>query len=368
MTYEAVTSASAIERVTECAASAVLPKVRRASGPDAERGTEIHGYIRAILAGVKQETALEAVPPQWRETCAKIDFQRLLAGVDVAQSEVAYAIDVQSMKARCLGANIGREYSRFDITATEIPGSCDIDALHYNTGARVVIDVKTGHSRVAPCRENTQIMFFALAMMLLTGANQIEGRIAYISESGEVWNDAHVFTRLELELFADELETTVLKRVPEARRVYLENGTAKVKQGDHCRYCDSMTYCPAYTSLARTMATDMEQIAAKVEELTDEQAGVAWTKVKAVLTLAESVEKSLKERARQSPFPTPDGKIVTALPKRGRECFSASSAIEMLRARGATDADISSLYRVSGPSVEIRAVKPKRQLARRSAA
>ena len=58
------------------------------------------------------------------------------------------------------------------------------------------------------------------------------------------------------------------------------------------------------------------------------------------------VLESLKARARQDPLPIENGKIVTAISFE-RNDFDRSAALDMLRARGATDEDIRSLYRAS---------------------
>lgn len=347
-------TASAIERTLECAASVVLPQVRRASTSASSRGTVIHEYARAVLVGTARETALAAVPAEWRDTCAHLDFSKLGGDLSDVRCEMAYAYDVVARTARELGSNIGRDYGRFAITATEIPGSDDIEGMRID-GVPVALDIKTGFERVTACSENAQIMFFALVLMLRTGADEVEGRIAYVREDGSVSIDAHTFSRFDLETFADALEDGHAS-INAARRVFLAGGAPAVTEGSHCKYCASMSACPAYVSLARTMATDVDSIAGKLETLTDEQAGAAWAKAKAVESLLERVLDALKARARQSPLPTPGGKLVKAIPMKGRESFNHGAAIDMLRTKGASPEEIRGLYRIGEPGEQVREV------------
>lgn len=357
-------SASGIERTEACAASVVLPRIARASEPEAERGTSIHNFARAVLAGAPRDKALAAVTePAWRETCEHLDLTRLGGDLHDVRSEVAYALDVVGRTARELGVNIARGYT--GIGDVELPGSCDIEGTRFDD-VPVVLDIKTGWEPVAPCAENPQIMFFAWVRMLLTGAPAVEGRIAYVREDGSVRLDSHTFERFDLECFADGLEE-MAGLVIATRRAYAAGATVQVARGSHCRYCEAMPFCPAFTQLARTMATDLVDVRASIAELTPAQAGVAWSKAKAVETLLEEVLDALKERARLAPIPTPEGKLVKAIPMKGREFFDTQAAIAMLRAKGATADEVGTLYRVGPPGEQIRAVNPPKTRRGRAA-
>ena len=71
-------SASSIDRVEQCPASHVLPRVEETSDA-AERGTEIHEFLRLVVTSPEhREQYLGLVPLAWRNTCVNLDLNALL--------------------------------------------------------------------------------------------------------------------------------------------------------------------------------------------------------------------------------------------------------------------------------------------------
>ena len=341
-------SASGLQRVLECTASVVLPGVHT-SGIHAERGTAIAAFIRrAMVGGV--DAALKLVPvDEWRETCRTLDWRKLCGDLSDVRGEMAYALDVSAGTARELGSNLGRKYPATG--PSEIVGTCDIEGMRID-GVPVVADVKTGLS-VTPCEENAQIKYFALVTMLRTGAPEVEGRILYLREDGDVLVDPHTFTAFDLESFRDELGE-MLARVRHAEERSARGETLTVYGGEHCKYCPAMQACPRFTALARAMVTDLPAVKTRLAMMPPEEQGRAWVLANDIEKLLEDVQTSLKEIAREHPIPLPNGQVVKET-RSTATSFDRETALAMLRARGATEEEIHSLY-TSTPTKPVKAV------------
>lgn len=365
-------SASGLERAFECAASLVLPRVNRGSAY-ADRGTGGHGFVRSVLTGTPIANALEIVAdPELRETCARIDFRKLGGDLLDVRCEIAYALDPFARTARELGQNIGREYEAAaeragaPLTPDEIPGSDDIEGMRPD-GVGVVLDMKFGWDEVTPCAENAQLGFFAAARMLLGGVGVVEKRIAYVRPNGDVRLDSAEFTRFDTDTFLDDVEAALL-RVRRARRVYLAEGRVDVSAGAWCKYCDSMSYCPEYVSLARAMLPALEDVEPRIAMMSQVEKGTAWRQAKKIETLLGRVLDALKAHARQESYPTDDEHEVR-VSSYMRSDFSTGAALGLLKSKGATEAEIAGCYtQVPVHSVkELKIKGAKRKRAKRAA-
>ena len=324
-------SASALARAIECPASVALPQVATTSDA-ARRGSQIHGYIAARLAGVSRASALALVDAEHHPTCEGIDFAKVGGDLSAVKAEAAYAYDVRQRSVRLVGHNVGRNYG--PMGDNEIAGTNDFEGLRLD-GVPVVADVKTGQP-VTACRENPQMMFHALVQMIRTGASEVDARIIYVREDGGVKLDSWTFDVFTLEEFADELDV-MLGRVTRAR-LAVAQGDVRVSTGDHCRYCPALQACPAYVSLARTMATDLDGVAQKIAALAPDDAGKAWALLDRVGKIYDVTKDALKAYATQQPIPLPNGQMVKEVPYE-RSAFNQGAAIALLRGKGATDED-----------------------------
>ncbi len=340
-------SASGLARAIECPASLALPQVATSSDA-ARRGSQIHSFIAAGLMGVSKAEALKLVDAEHRATCEGIDFAKVGGDLSAVKAEAAYAYDVRQRTVRLVGHNIGRNYG--PMGDDEIAGTNDFEGLRLD-GVPVVADVKTGQP-VTPCRENPQMMFHALIQMLRTGASEVDARILYVREDGNVKLDSWTFDVFTLEGFADELDV-MLGRVTRARLSVLQ-GDVRVSKGEHCSYCPAMPACPAYTALARSMRGDMELAYAKLGALTLEERGNVWDIAKACEKVVGNVLEGLKALAHQEAFPLPNGQTVKEIPFE-RSTFNQSAAIALLRGKGATDEEIGLLF-APFKGTQIRAV------------
>lgn len=343
-------TASSLERVLECPASVVLPQIFAGVGEDAERGTAIGRFVRDVLAGEPFEASLERVPrPEWRATCAALDFRTICGDLVDVRAEVAYAVDPAQQTARLLGLNLGRQYP--DLADGEFCGTNDLEG-RTASGREVVCDLKSGRE-VTSCAVNPQLMFHALARWLVTGATEVEARILYVREDGRVFPDAHVFTAYELELYADALESLVT-RIRETREGHAREGLGAivVTEGRWCGYCPAYSACPAKTALARAMLPELRAVS--TESMTLEEAGAAWIFASEAEKLARAVKDRLNDMARMAPLPTRPGKVVRETVSHST-VFAQGQAIALLREKGVTQAEIDCLF-VETPTRPVREV------------
>jgi hypothetical protein len=324
----------------------VLPQVYT-TGKYAERGTTIGAHIRRVIGGMfAGDSAKQIGNPDWRETCLALDWRKLAGDLSDVTGEMAYALDVETDSARVLGTNLGRNYPATG--ETEIAGTSDIEGVRID-GVPVVIDVKSGQP-VTDAEHNPQLKFFALARHLLTGAPEVEGRIAYVAEDGSVRLDAHVYDAFALESYGDELRA-VPGRIAAMRKLVVLGEVPPVSSGDHCTYCPAKPACPRYVALAREVVreaggiagADAETIPARLAAMTPEEQGAAWHKAKEVEALLKHVIDALKSLAKQEPIPLPSGKTLRAISVTSSRIVQ-SAALDMLREKGATEEEIATLY------------------------
>ncbi len=302
-----MSTASGLEREIECPASAVLSPTVQESGEYAERGNAIHVFCRSVLAGTPRSLALAQVPDgQWRETCEHIDFAVLCAGVFDVRAEVAYRLNTDTEEARELGINLGRRYP--PRAANEVDGTNDFEGRDF-VGRRVVVDIKTGFNLVTRCQDNPQMKFHAGVQMLIHETDAVEAKIAYIGVAGEIRWDVHVFTRLELDLYGDQLVAR-RERIARANETILSGGRLEVNAGSWCQYCPAKISCPKFTALAHAMLGDLRDAAQKWGTLTPDQRAVAYLHASEAKVVAESILESMKGLARTEPIALPNGKIL----------------------------------------------------------
>lgn len=306
-----MSTASALEREIECPASAVLSPICHESGEAAERGTAIHVFCRSVIAGTPRTVALAAVPEgPWRETCEQIDFAILCAGLTEVRAEVAYRITASEEgedTVRELGINLGRKYP--PRAANDTDGTNDFEGQEPIGGLWVVTDIKTGYWPVTSCKDNPQMKFHARALMLLHDVDRVKARIAYIAVDGQISWDVHVFTRLELDSFADVIAAR-RERIARANVALKAGERLVVHAGDWCRWCPALDVCPRYTALAHAMVGELRDVHAKWGAMTEEERAKVTLMAFEARDLAERIVETQKARARQTPIDLGNGKVL----------------------------------------------------------
>lgn len=342
-------TASTLEREIACPASEALPASREASSDDADRGTEIHAFIKHA-ATMPLHEALAAVPKSLRELCASIELGKIHGGLTNVRSEVSYGIRLGHEHAEVVGVDIDRRYPT-DRGEEWLFGSNDVEGERFD-GLLDTGDVKTGND-VTAAADNPQAQFAARAIQLVTGEDEVASRIIYVRPSGYVHIDWHVFTRLELETFEDRA-IEARASVRQARADYAAGKPLTVSPGDHCKYCPAIASCPAKMSLARAMVGELaeldqairidksEGVGRLVSQLSPEQAGQAVRKLAEVKDLHDRIKGALQLYAGRTPLPVGDGKEYRPITF-AKSGFSREKALALLEAKGATPEEIAAL-------------------------
>jgi hypothetical protein len=330
-------SASSCERTIACPAWLALPHVHR-TGDEADRGAEIHRFVRNVLTGTPHADALSRVSPEHRELCARIDWRSLGGDLHNIRCEVSYGLKPFLGLARELGENLGRKY--VDLEPDEVPGTLDIEGETLD-GRQVVIDLKTGFELV-DSEDNGQGKHLCACRAIMAGCSSVEFRIAQLRPDGTFDRNDCMYDTFEIDTFCDDLSSAILK----SRRYkgIVASGLAPdTAPGDHCRYCPAMEHCPAHVSLVRSMLPTLENIEGQLQSLSVVDAGRAWDKAKQLEKLLDRVMESLKARAKNTPLPLSDGKELRETSYKKQQ-FVQSQALALLDSLGASGEQIAACY------------------------
>lgn len=292
-------SGSGLERRARCPGSAHLPSAPDTNEASAQ-GTANHEReeVAIDLGGVKSPVV-----------------ELALRGSNVHQTEVAYAVDVETGTARQIGAKLGRNYG--DLSPTEIPLTVDLVCL--DTSA--VWDWKS-RKRVADPTENYQLRLAGYAAAKVNGWDSVTVGIGYLSDNAHA---VGTMTSLDMDVLLADL-----------RAIYAGLKAAEASPASHlatgpwCEYCPAMAWCPAQTNLARAMVGELEAAVGQIEQWTPEAVGRAHVKLKAFEDLAERVKKAIRLRAQREFIPLPGGKKVLAMSEQSRTSYDAHAMAERL--------------------------------------
>lgn len=345
-------TASGLERVEACPASASLPAVFSTTDAS-ERGTVIHRFLENILRGRHPKLCVAQTPARYREIVSRIDVARVRGQFDTENATVdvepAYSFNIFSGEVRHLGSGIGRAYP--EPKSGDIFGTTDVAGVSWWDGVDVVVDWKAGFDEVPPPEENLQIGFAAFARATLRRKTEVEGRVGYVRPSGAIDYVPHVFNSFELHGIEDRL-VSIYERA-KAAQVSLANGEApKLHVGPWCKYCPALTACPAQMDLVRAMGSTVNSIDRRIYALTPEEQGLAWVRVEAVLRTAQRIKDVLKDAAALQPIPVDNDREVREVTLQ-RKHFDREGALTMLRAKGATAEELASLE----PTVPVKQVR-----------
>lgn len=320
-------TASQLQRIVGCPASAVLPAVIEQVGDKALRGTGIHRYLQ-VVATQGKKAALSSTPKGYHAECNAIDVDWIVSRGDVeSQTELAFRYNVFSGTARCLGT-LDRDYpdpERGDLFVT-------VDLVQY-FGAVRVVDYKTGQ-RVTACGENWQMKLAALAATGAFGRDATDMRLAYLEPDGS-WDfdDAHADT-IDLDGWAADLKATYLE-VETAATILERGGVPDVRPTeDGCRWCPCWQSCPAKTAQIVALRSELATItptsfAARLATVEAPEAGKAWTTLKLLERFVEAGKAALVERAGVEPLPLPSGNVLRVV-EQEREYLDGYVAFDVI--------------------------------------
>ena len=326
--------ASGLDPTLKCPASAVLPKVREPSGPEAERGVVIHKFLENVIA-LGRDKALELVPADYRVECAMVDVDALLAGLSNIRCEETWVVDVL--------ANTARLDDGAEPTDAEFRGRFDLIATN-TEGVPVGADYKTGRD-LGDIMQLYQLRLLGLALHLATGQPWVEIRAKYIEPDGAV--------RIKSELLGPSDHDETLKtlrglraKILKAAEQYAQHGAAgvAVSTGDHCRFCKCIHQCPSKMQFIARTLPDLEFVSDSIDILDPAAIGIAWTKLREVKDLLARVEPVINEMTKRvAPVPLPNGKVLKFVDKTTK-ALNHSRLIQLAKNKGAADDEIAKCY------------------------
>lgn len=288
---EPVTTGSGIERTVACRASAVLPRVYRASSRWAARGTEVHAYLERIANGATPADSLLLVAEEHRPACEAIDLDAIRPELRLS-AEVALAYNPVTDTARVLGQSIERDYR--SITEDEWPLTVDLAGLAPD--GVVVGDWKTGWAKLARTGSNWQMKGGSLALARAFDRDHADAQLIYLRDGKMAWRDRAGFDAFELAGIAAELRETH-ERVRADRLAFAAGRHVEPTEGSWCRYCPSYWSCPAKVALVRWALTGEGSSQTGPADVV-----VALERVRAGKKALELVEKQLLAAAEADPM------------------------------------------------------------------
>jgi hypothetical protein len=354
-------SASKLELAELCIASTVYAGFTTVSEAS-ERGIIKHSFHYDVLE-LGREEALKRVPEQHLDMCRRFNTEALPAGQRGAWAgEVAFALNIETGKARELGRNIGRDYTKAGATPFDLCGTIDILGMTPDRGAVICVDLKTGWTRVTRATKNLQLLFAAVCASKVYGVDAALGAILYADEDGDPFWDSTKIPWDAVDLAAaEERIITIGRAAHEAQRLFHDGDpeTGEVKNprmvaGPHCKYCDAINTCPAQGALVRRF------IALPDETENDFRKGLSENDVashafRRLIAAKAAVEKALGivyARAARSPIALGNGKVLGTVSVE-REYLDAAKVHEVANALyGPTAASIAIDMKASKASIE----------------
>lgn len=270
-------SASGLGRALHCPAAYALPAVFGES-EHASRGRSVHRFIEAVQRGTDVESVLADSAPEVRALCSKIDLRRIPRGLP----ELSMAYDVATGRARVMDAT-GRYY---EVSETEIPGTCDLYVAPTDTTPARVIDWKTiVHDQPDEHLYRPQLEFYALCLARVHRLSSVGCEVYTIGEDGAV----SVAAQWTLDVWALADVATVLRRVWGRVQAERLKPLHDVTTGAHCRHCNAWLSCPA--QLASVGAV----LGVELSSMTREQAAEAYLRARAAEKHVERIKTLTRE-------------------------------------------------------------------------
>lgn len=300
-----MTSPSSYGRELACLASVVLPH-SRSTGPRAVRGTELHRFMCAMGKAATQEEkaeALLAVPEEWRDAAASIDWERMpTLNPETGIPELALAYDPVTGAVRELGRGGALEHDDIEelLRPGEIGGIIDWCAL--TPDAVYVCDWKFGWQSLDRAEVNGQLRLYGLFASKLFQKDSAIVSFCRIFDSGMVAWDIATIDAMKLDLSEVGLRQH-LQSVEAAQLAYRNDGTIpKMVEGSHCTYCPAWRFCPTKTAL---LLSTIEQEPNKAPELArlpqplnHDVVSRMWSKLKQAQKLVEKLQDDMREYVR----------------------------------------------------------------------
>lgn len=287
-------SASRLDRAFACLGSAVLPPVEEPQSEAAARGQALHLYLEiALRDGRDAALAMVAADEQLHEQARAIDLSTIPAG---AESEVAFGFDVQTGR----GVRYESKDRRYPFDGF-LHGTADL--VGATDRAVWLADYKTGRPNYA-ASDSWQLRFLALAAARWSGLPRARVALLVLDDSGCWREDRAEFDEFDLAGFQEELR----RLVGRVKRATPE--TVRLATGSHCKHCPALLRCPAQTAIVRALVPSLTDITGRLDALSPEDQGRAYTNLKLAEELIERAKDAFRVLAANGDIQLPDGRVL----------------------------------------------------------
>ena len=293
-------TASGMDRAMHCAGSMALPQVYSAPGKAAVRGSVLHKFIETARTRGRQEALAEIADDDLRNQAATIDLESLPVG---AESEVALAYNPSTGHARRLTLPEQRGYPNEDGV---LYGTADLVGV--GSDFVFIADFKTGQPAVS-ARESWQLRFLATAAAVLAEKRTAKVAMLYLSDSGTWRQDPAEFSTADLGSFASEMRE-MMRRGEAAAEDVANGNTPPLSTGGWCRWCKSMSVCPAQAGLVRALVPTLADVNDKLVSMTPAERGQAYLKFKQAEDLVKTIKAAFDNLVEAEPIPLPGGMVL----------------------------------------------------------
>jgi hypothetical protein len=293
---------SAGPRLECCLGSAVLPNVSE-EFDSARKGHALHAFLRALGMGVPRAKALEQVPDEFRKKAEEMEVPE---DIDKGWPELGMALDVEHEMARAFRADMTREEVRDERRPDETGMLVDWLAVRGDTV--LVRDYKIGWQEdLGSASEHLQLLVYAATALLAFDKEAARGELWHWD--GVRWRVDGVTLDFLGALAVLERVRALLAKMDAARASYARDGTLpRLAIGKWCAWCPSQRLCPARQSAV--LATLGTADAGPLRELTPEEAGATYARLKQVRGDVDRMLADLEALAGQTPLPLPDGTVL----------------------------------------------------------
>jgi hypothetical protein len=262
----------------------------------------MHAFLAARGYGAPRAKALEKVSEEFRK-----DAERIEAPEDIARGwpELGMALDLSAGTARAFRENMSRE----DVAKTRTPSETGmlVDWLAVQGDRVLVRDWKTGWMEdLGPAAEHLQLLVYAATALLAFDKEEARGELWHWD--GVRWRvDGVTLDFLGAQAVLERVRALLAKR--DAAAEAMKRGEApRLALGKWCAWCPAQRFCPAKQSaLARVLADAEVRI---TPELSPEQAGAAYVRLKQVRADVDRMLADLEGLAGQTSLPLPDGTVL----------------------------------------------------------
>lgn len=332
-----LTTASALERNSKCAFSAIAPRDLSVNA-GIDKGNAVHLFLQAVGQGKRDPSvvraALAQVPEEYYELCASIPLERLPLTGNV-QQEIPFCFNYRTGQAHVIEGMSGQR--AYPAVPHTIVGTADVVGISEDKQTVLIADYKTGRTKVAAARRNQQLRFLAMAACGAFQCAKATVAILKILEDGSVAWDTANLDEIDLEMIRLEMVETA-QRIEREWELSDAGRQPDPIAGEHCKWCPSKNYCPAFMGLARRIVSSsadvVGSVVGKLSTLTASEAYKAWRVIKEV---ERAIASEVISYAEEHPIELGDGRMFGPVLKAGNETLDGRTVFELLSQKAGLD-------------------------------